>query len=246
MVAVRATRREWNMSSNALRLKAPRARAVAPKGRAPSRTARLLPRINPTERPTEVLLLRHAADERRGDVLLGRAPGAGLSAEGVDEAHRLARRLARIGVTRVHSSPRQRALETASIIARTLRVPIDIEFDLDDVDYGAWTGLAFADLAADKRWSRWNLLRSLTCPPGGESMQDVCARLMRHLSRAHRAYPGGRIAMVTHDEVIRSAALHCRGLSFDRFSEIEVAPASLLAIAVDGNGPRLAEHGSPE
>ncbi len=192
---------------------------------------------------TTILLVRHAAHDLLDQVLVGRMPGVQLSAEGIDAARRLARRLARQGVTRVHTSPRERAVETGRIIARTARVPFEISFALDEIDLGTWTGLSFEELSKEGSWAFWNMLRSIAHPPDGETMRQVQDRIVRYLERVHAAHRGGRIALVSHAEVIRAAVMHCQGLSLDRYSEVQIAPTGVVALTIDENGARFAEHG---
>lgn len=190
--------------------------------------------------PTRLLLVRHASHDLLNQVLVGRMPDVPISAAGVEEAHQVAARLAEMGITRVHTSPRQRAVETAGIIARVARVPMQISFTLDEIDVGAWTGLSFAELAKERSWSFWNMLRSLARPPEGESIREVQERIVPYLARLHAAYPGGRIALISHAEVIRAAIMHCEGLSLDAYAEVKIAPAEVIEVIVDAEGVRMA------
>lgn len=190
--------------------------------------------------PTRLLLVRHASHDLLNQVLVGRIPDVPISAAGVEEAHRVAMRLAEMGITRVHTSPRQRAIETAGIIARVARIPMQISFALDEIDVGAWTGLSFEELAKERSWSFWNMLRSLARPPEGESMREVQERIVLYLARLHAAYPGGRIALVSHAEVIRTAIMHCEGLSLDAYAEVKVPPAEIIEVVIDSEGARMA------
>ena len=207
------------------------------------RTRAVPPRKSQSPRTTTILLVRHAAHDLLDRVLVGRMPGVPLSAEGIDEARRLARRLARQGITRVHTSPRQRAVETARIISRTAHVPFEISFGLDEIDFGAWTGLPFEELSKDGSWVWWNMQRSLAAPPDGETMRQVQDRIVRYLNRVRAAHTGGRIALVTHAEVIRAAVMHCQGLSLDAYAEVQIAPAAVVALTIDEDGARIGQHG---
>lgn len=203
---------------------------------------RYIPRRNSPPPPTTILLVRHASHDLLNRVLVGRMPGVALSARGIEEASRAARRLSDLNITRVHTSPRQRALETANIIASTARVPLEISFALDEIDVGAWTGLPFDDLATDQNWNFWNMLRSLARPPEGESMGEVQERIVKYLQRVHAAHPGGRVALVSHAEVIRAAIMFCHDLSLDAYAEVNVAPAELVELQVGEDGARMAER----
>ena len=225
------------MSHSALRARTYRAPSFR------SESGRSVPRRQSQARKTTtILLVRHAAHDLLDKVLVGRMAGVPLSSEGIDEARRLARRLARQGITRVHSSPRQRAVETGRIISRTARVPFEISFALDEIDLGAWTGLSFEELSKDGSWVWWNMMRSLASPPDGETMRQVQDRVVRYLTRLGAAHPGGRIALVTHAEVIRAAVMHYEGLSVDAYAEVKIAPAAVVPLIIDEDGARIGQQ----
>ena len=108
-----------------------------------------------------------------------------------------------------------------------------------EVDFGAWTGMSFEDLAADGTWNFWTMLRSVARPPEGETMREVQDRVLRYLARAHKNHPGERIVVVTHLEVIRAAVLACQGRSLDAYAEVSVAPAGVVEITLSDEGAQL-------
>ncbi|WP_375464098.1 histidine phosphatase family protein [uncultured Methylobacterium sp.] len=180
-------------------------------------------------------LVRHAAHARVGSVLCGRMPGVSLSEAGRAEAAALAARLRRSGATAVLSSPRERALETAAPIAEALGLPVTVAPELDEIDFGAWTGRSFADLAGDPLWTAWNAERSTARPPGGEGMAAAGARALKLLTRLE-----GTSVAVSHGDVIRAVLLAILGLSLDAYDRLEVAPASLSSLDLWPGGGRLA------
>lgn len=217
------------------------ARLRRPPSRSKPRTC-IIPKSPKPQAPTTVLFVRHASHDLLDRVLAGRMPGVGLSAKGFEEAKRLGRQLAERNISRVYTSPRQRALETAGIIARTAGVPLQISFALDEIDLGAWTGLSFSDLASDRNWNFWNTLRSLARPPEGESMGELQERVTRYLAHLHTEHPGGRIVLVSHAEVIRAAVMFCQGLSLDEYAQVTIAPAEVVELRIGEDGAHLAEH----
>src|SRR5205085_6532265 len=132
----------------------------------------------------------------------GRMPGIHLSQQGVAEAQRLAHRLEREQITQVHSSPRERAIETAREIAGALDTEILVEPALDEIDCGEWTGRTFEDLRADPRWDIWNKARACARTPNGESMGEVGTRVAAYIEKQSRSEPDARIVAVSHADVI--------------------------------------------
>ena len=186
-----------------------------------------------------VHLIRHAAHGLLGRVLAGRRPGVHLSSEGRDQAERLAARLAREPLAIVQTSPLERAHETAEPIAARLGLVPEVQPALNEIDFGAWTGLGFDTLGDDPEWRRWNAVRGLSRPPGGETMLAVQARMRDHIEGLRLAHPDGHVALVSHCDVIRATLLLYLGLSVDAYDRIAVDPASVSTVAVGDWGARV-------
>jgi len=192
-----------------------------------------------TRGATLLYLVRHATHGRAADVLCGRMPGVRLSEAGVAEARRLGARFARAGLSAVYSSPRERAVETAEMIAKAAGVPLHIEDGLDEIAYGDWTGRRFAELGEDPHWRRWNEARSQTRPPGGESFAEAQARALAVVHRVGEAHRGGSAALVSHLDVIRALLLSVLGLPLDAWDRLDVAPAGVSSVHLWPGGCKL-------
>ena len=188
---------------------------------------------------TTFFLVRHATHSRLDHVLAGRMPGIHLDDRGIAQAQRLARRLSREGVTAVHSSPRERAIETAREIALSVAGEITVEPAIDEIDCGEWTGCTFDQLRTDPRWTLWNSARSTASIPSGESMAEVQQRALHYLGRQADREPEGRIVSVSHGDVIKAALLGCIGASLDRIGRIEISPAGVSTVVVGDWGYKV-------
>jgi probable phosphoglycerate mutase len=188
---------------------------------------------------TTVFLVRHGTHDQLGKTLSGRMDGVSLSDLGRREAEALAARLRGEGLETVYASPLQRTRETAAPIAAAAGAPLRFEDDLLEVDFGPWSGKAFEELSCDPAWAVWQRDRGVARPPGGETMVDVQARLRRWLDRARAEHPEGRIAAVTHAEVIKALVAYTLGFSLDQHSRLEVSPASLTTIVAGDWGMKV-------
>jgi broad specificity phosphatase PhoE len=147
----------------------------------------------------KLFLVRHGAHGDLGRVLTGRRSGVPLTEEGRDQAVAAARRLAREDIRAVHTSPRERAVETAGIIAGHLGLPVEIVDALDEIDFGGWSGRSFDALASDPAWDAWNAQRGSTRPPEGETMDAAVARARDHVAAI--AGQSGGIVCVSHCDI---------------------------------------------
>jgi broad specificity phosphatase PhoE len=185
-----------------------------------------------------VLLIRHATCDHVGERIAGRSPGVHLNARGRAEAEALAGALAGSRIDAVYSGPLERALETAAALARRAGLPIRPAPGLDELDFGDWTGRALGSLEGDPRWRKFNRLRSATRIPGGELMGEAADRATVELARFEREHPHGRVAAVSHADVIRAVLLRCLGMPLDAIHRLEVVPASVSVVEWQGGGGR--------
>jgi probable phosphoglycerate mutase len=138
---------------------------------------------------TRLIFIRHAATDCVASRLAGRDANVHLSAAGTLQGRRLARSLKQLGIAQVYSSPQPRARETAEFLGELLDDSVKIAPQLDEIDYGEWTGRSFDKLRGIPQWRDFNSLRSCTRVPGGELMIEVQARvleLMESLCRGTR------------------------------------------------------------
>jgi broad specificity phosphatase PhoE len=193
----------------------------------------------PSSSATCFHLVRHGAHGDLGRALSGRAGVASLTEAGREQA----RKVAAVGVlgrlNAIHSSPRVRTQETGAILAAVHGVQCDRVDALDEIDFGAWTGKAFADLEGKPDWRAWNERRSVARTPGGETMAQAAARAVSHLAASAQAMPGAVIACVTHSDIIRGVIAHYLGLDLDHMLRFDIDPGSVSTILLDGQGARV-------
>jgi broad specificity phosphatase PhoE len=184
-------------------------------------------------------LVRHAAHELVDRVLCGRMPGVSLGEEGRAQSRRVAARLARERIGAIHTSPLERAQQTAVPIAEQLDLTPEIHEAIVEIDVGEWAGRDFAILQNDPRWLSWNNARSIARAPGGETMLDVQARVMGHLERVRAEHPNEAVVLVSHADVIKAALLYCLGMPIDGYRLLDIGPASISTLVIGDWGAKV-------
>jgi broad specificity phosphatase PhoE len=184
-------------------------------------------------------LVRHAAHELVDRVLCGRMAGVKLGEEGRAQARRVATRLARERISAIHTSPLERAQETAAPIAEQLDLVPEVHEAISEIDLGEWAGRDFASLQNDPRWASWNNARSVTRPPGGETMREVQARVVGHMERVRNAYREQGVVLVSHGDVIKAALLYCLGMPIDGYRLFDIRPASVSTLVIGDWGAKV-------
>lgn len=188
--------------------------------------------------PSLVLLVSHAHAHAIDIRLAGRTPGVHLSERGHAELPRLRQEFAAIPLDAVYSSPLVRARETAEPIATDHGLGVDIEDDLNEIDFGDWTGSSFDLLRSDPRWDAFNGRRGTAIVPNGERPSALQRRAVTLLTRLADRHRDGTIAVVSHAEVIRSAVLWFAGRSLDDFDQFPIDTASVTGLVMS-SPPRL-------
>ena len=187
----------------------------------------------------DIMLVRHATCAQMDDVLLGRSVDKPLDERGESQARALARRLQSFWPFTLESSPRRRARHTAGIIAAPRDLPVHIVPQMDEIDFGSWSGRTFAALAMDPQWLRWNRYRAVSRTPAGDSIRAVQERALKHFHELETRCRDDTVVIVTHAEVIRSLVLLALDVSIDEFTQVEISPASITALSVHHSELRL-------
>lgn len=193
----------------------------------------------------EIVLIRHATCAHMESVLFGRSVDGPLDERGEGQARFVAQRLLDAPQLVVESSPRRRTRHTAGIIASQGDTVVRIVPQMDEVDFGSWSGQTFEALAADPQWRRWNKYRAVSRTPAGDSIRDVQQRVLAHFRKLEQLFDAGTIAIVTHAEVIRSVVLLALRAPIDDYYKFEIGPASLTRLTVAGSQLRLDSFNEP-
>jgi broad specificity phosphatase PhoE len=171
-----------------------------------------------------------------------------LSPEGREQAVRLGHLLRRRRLTVAWTSPSPRALTTARLIlGGDSPVPVRVDPRLQEIGHGAWEGLIGSEVAA--RWpDLYRLYRRdpehFARAPGGESFQDVQARMLAALHNIARQAAGGPVLVVTHGVALRLALLALDGLPLRHlWDPPHLLPTSVTEVSVEAGGWRVVRRG---
>ncbi|HEV3410463.1 MAG TPA: histidine phosphatase family protein [Chthoniobacterales bacterium] len=186
---------------------------------------------------TKFLFIRHGAHDLLFKRIAGRQAGVHLNELGREQAAQLAERLSQLSIEAIYSGPLERARETAEPICRRLNLPLQIADEFTEIDPGEWANRTFEELAQISGWSDFNVFRSCTAAPGGESMLEVQVRVVRKLHELRK--PHQFVAIFSHGDVIRAIAALVLGMPLDLFLRIEIDPASMTLIEMSENFARV-------
>lgn len=183
-----------------------------------------------------VLLVRHGRTKANADgVLAGWTPGVVLDERGIEQAERVARRLAPVPLAALVASPLERTQQTADAIGAAQSGPVDRHVDerLAECRYGDWTGRPLKDLARDPLWKVVQGHPSAVTFPGegGESMTAMQNRAVTAVREWNERLGESAVyAMVSHGDVIKAILADALGMHLDQFQRISVDPCSVSVV----------------
>lgn len=185
---------------------------------------------------TTLVLIRHGhSTANAAAILAGRLPGVGLDETGQKQACAVGQALAQVSLDAVYSSPMQRCLETARLAGCEPQVLPE----LNECDYGTWSGAKLAELRGEPLWQEIQTSPSTVIFPGGESMQAMHARVVAAVELLCARHPGQTVAAVSHGDPIKAILAHAYGMALDQFQRIHVSPAGISVINYAGFAPRV-------
>lgn len=190
-----------------------------------------------------LLLLRHGLTAMTGPVLAGRTPGVHLDDRGRAQSTAVAERIAALPLTAVVTSPLERCVETADVVAEAQRAAgrepqRAVEPRLIEADYGGWTGRPIKELTKDPTWKVVQAQPSAARFPDGESLGEMAARAVAAV-REWDARLGDDAIWVacTHGDIIKSVLADALGVHLDQFQRIVADPCSVSVVRYTGTRP---------
>jgi probable phosphomutase (TIGR03848 family) len=188
-----------------------------------------------------VHLIRHGHNDyvKKG-LLAGRLPGVHLNEKGRADVAALAEALKDLPLKAIYSSPLDRAMETAQMLAKAHGLQVAKRANLVETGLGDWEGKSVKRLSRDKRWRQLQENPSQFRFPGGEWMVEQQARLVKEvetLCALHKAKE--QFAIVGHADPLKLIIAYYIGLPLDSFQRLVTDTASVSTLEIGAADARL-------
>ena len=178
----------------------------------------------------EIVLIRHGQTEWSAVGRHTSYTDLELTDEGERQAREAGKRLQGRTFAAVISSPRRRALHTAELAGLTVTETTE---DLAEWNYGRYEGITSETIhETDPGWSLWT-----DGAPGGESPEQVAARIDRVLAHARTLLGRGDVALIAHGHSLRVTGARWIGLPASGGGKLKLGTATLSTLGF--------EHGEP-
>lgn len=187
---------------------------------------------------TEFILLRHGETQWNRELRFQGHVDVGLNATGLEQAQRLARRLAGEQAHGLYASDLLRAQQTAQPVARQLALTGVSDAALREQSFGDVDGMTVDDIKAQhpQAWEGWLRFHEDYCLPEGESTRQFHARVMDAVYRLAAAHPGEKLTVVTHGGVLDMIYRTARSLGLNGPRQSDIPNAGLNRVRVREGG----------
>ena len=153
---------------------------------------------------SKVLFIRHGQTDYNAERRLQGALPVPLNTCGIQQSRALARYLRTLKIDALYTSPRQRAKETALIVADELQLPAIEDERLAEIAFGVFEGYTFAEIAGrfPDAYAKWQSGYRPYRVPNGESRVDVQMRMRSAWDGITAAAEWDTVAIVGHSSAL--------------------------------------------
>lgn len=187
---------------------------------------------------TELILIRHGETDWNRELRFQGQLDVPLNATGLEQAQRVAERMAGEPPQVLVSSDLQRALQTAQAVSTRVR-QLDPVLDaaLREQHFGIVEGLQVADIKARhaQAWEQWVRFEADFAFDGGESTRVFHARVLAAIRALAQHHAGQTLAVVTHGGVLDMVYRSARGLPLSGPRVSEIPNAGINRVRLQGD-----------
>jgi probable phosphoglycerate mutase len=179
---------------------------------------------------TRLYLVRHGATPLSAEDRFSGAANVFLSDEGRAQAGRLAQRLSDDNIAAIYTSPLDRTLETANIVAKPHGLTPIPRDGLREISHGHWEGLSRKEVAErfPEEYATWESDPFTFAPRDGESGISVLARALPVIREVVADHKDESVLVVSHKATIRLLISSLLGFDARGFRDrLDQAPACL-------------------
>lgn len=182
-----------------------------------------------------LILIRHGEiDSNVAKVYSGRSSEP-LNSRGRLQAEQAAEKMCGLQVAALLTSPLRRALETANILGKQLKLDPQISESFNELRMGPWEGLSESEVESGypDEFKIWNSRPADLYIEGRETLEELRIRAIEGVRHARLRYEEAPIAIVSHVAVIRILMLQSQGRSLNDYKSMVVPNATPIPIFLD-------------
>jgi probable phosphoglycerate mutase len=183
---------------------------------------------------TTFFFVRHGESEANAAHRFSGRTDSPLTERGRKQAEVVAAALDAVPFDRIVATPLSRSLDTALVIGRRRKMPVDVVDDLIEIDVGDRTGATFDEVAGLPDWKD----DGFVAWPNGETLEQVLERGLRAVRRIHRESEGGTVLVIGHGGVTRILVSHFLGI-LPKLDRSQATNTNVTVVVTDGETGRV-------
>ena len=177
-----------------------------------------------------IIFLRHGQAENNTEkILAGRSPGVNLTETGIQQAEQTGKMLELLNVSKIYSSPIDRALQTAEIVGKHCDLEIIPDQRLIELDMGKFTKMPYDEIFAKHGnvFLKFYEGNDEVSENGVETFATVQKRVFDMVDFVVKNHKNENVVLVTHMDPIKAMIGRVLNLKPEILFELIIANASL-------------------
>jgi len=151
----------------------------------------------------------------------------------------LARALGGEAIRIIYTSTVVRAVETTRILSDAWGAEVREEPRLNESPYERWVGKRYGELRSDRDFQLYLSNPTQSNFSRWEGVEGIQCRALEAIERIRGEVNGGKIAAVSHSDVIKPIVVHYLGMNLDDMHTLAIANASVTLIDLRKERPRV-------
>ena len=183
---------------------------------------------------TTFFFVRHGESEANAAHRFSGRQDSPLTERGRRQAEVVAAALDDVPFDRIVATPLSRSLDTALVIGRRRKMPVEVARELIEIDVGDRTGATFDEVRGLPDWKDDGFVEW----PNGETLEQVLERALGGVRRIARETADGTVLVIGHGGVTRILVSHFLGI----LPKLDRSPATntnVTVIVTDGEKGRV-------
>lgn len=185
------------------------------------------------EKSTNITFLRHGqTDFPTNRIYCDDIEDPELNENGLNQAKSAANTLKAQNIRKIYCSPAKRTMMTAKEVVDVTGVELEIVPDWVERRFGKWEGMYFKEVEETfpDEYLLWKQDMVNYTPEGGETINDVKARLAKSLSTIRSKHINENILIVTHVGPIRISLCQAMSIPLQNYRQIRIDYASMSRV----------------
>ena len=189
-----------------------------------------------------IIFLRHAQAKNNVErILAGRTKGIPLTQTGIQQAEKISTFLQPLKISTIYSSPIERALHTAEIVANKLDLGCKIDDRLTEIEMGSFSGMQYDEMFAKygNVFLKFYQDSPLIQKNGVETFSSVKKRVLDMVNDCSKKHEGQNILLGTHMDPIKAMISTVLQPKPESLYELVIRNASLTIVKKEQNNYSL-------